>query len=125
MTIGLDWRTDTEERLDSMFWAQEALRILDVSVSSALSEIERAKEKMDRTIKRVCCCNPGCSFMNTFTKNLNQEARQLHIDILQEYSNVMADFEQQYLGLVGIRTEMQLKKQQVTSLRDSVCISHP
>lgn len=100
MTKGLDWRTDTEDRLDRMFWAQEALRILEVSVSSALNQIERAKEKMDRTIKRA--------------------AGQLHNDILQEYSNVMGDFEQQYLGLAGIRTEMQLKKQQVTSLRDSI-----
>jgi len=53
MIEGLEWRTETEERLDSMFWAQEALRILDVSVSSALAQVERAKEKMDRTIKRV------------------------------------------------------------------------
>jgi hypothetical protein len=52
--MGLLWRTETTERLDSMLWAQEALRILDVAVSSALAQIESAKKKMERTIKRVC-----------------------------------------------------------------------
>jgi len=49
-----------------------------------------------------------------------QGSGELHIDLLQEYLNVLEDFEKQFGMLSEVQIRTQLKIRQVTGLRDGV-----
>jgi hypothetical protein len=52
---GLDWAhaDDAIQRLKSMLWALEALRIFDDRLGESLEKIKEAREKMDRYLCQV------------------------------------------------------------------------
>ena len=52
---GLDWEheEDAIQRLKSMLWALEALRILDDRLSDSLNEVSEAKVKMLKHLNQV------------------------------------------------------------------------
>ena len=47
---------------------------------------------------------------------------ELHIDLLQEYLNILEEFEKRYGMLSDVQIMTQLKIRQVTGLRDGVSI---
>ncbi len=80
-----------------MLWGLEALRVFDDRLSASLSEIQKAKEAMERTIKQEC-----------------------DRAMLQEYNDVIEEFEKRYGMLSDVQVRTQLKIRQVTGLRDGV-----
>ncbi|KAH7407184.1 hypothetical protein BKA64DRAFT_666015 [Cadophora sp. MPI-SDFR-AT-0126] len=98
---GLEWGTnEAVNRLKKMLWGLEALRVFNDRLSASLSQIKKAQEAMDRTIK--------------------QEAGQQHVDLLQEYNNIIEEFEKRYGMLSDVQIRTQLKISQVTGLRDGI-----
>ncbi|KAE9369730.1 hypothetical protein N431DRAFT_345331 [Stipitochalara longipes BDJ] len=94
---GLEWgTTKAVDKLKKMLWGLEALRVFDDRLSASLSQIQKAREAMERTIK------------------------QLHVDLLQEYLNVLEEFEKRYGMLSDVQIRTQLKIRQVTGLRDGI-----
>lgn len=83
-----------------MLWGLEALRVFDDRLSASLSQAQKAREVMERTVK--------------------QEAGHQHVDLLQEYNNVLEEFEKRYGMLSDVHIRIQLKIRQVTGLRDGV-----
>ena len=51
---------------------------------------------------------------------MTQGSGGLHIDLLQEYLNVLEEFEKRYGMLSDVQIRTQLKIRQVTGLRDGV-----
>lgn len=98
---GLEWGTsEAVTKLKKMLWGLEALRVFDDRLSASISQIQKAQEAMERTIK--------------------QEAGQPHVDLLQEYNNVVEEFEKRFGMLNDVRIRTQLKIRQVTGLRDGI-----
>ncbi|PVH79529.1 hypothetical protein DL98DRAFT_655454 [Cadophora sp. DSE1049] len=98
---GLEWGTsEAVSRLKKMLWGLEALRVFNDRLSASLSQIQKAQEAMERTVK--------------------QEAGQQHVDLLQEYNNVIEEFEKRYGMLSDVQIRTQLKISQVTGLRDGI-----
>lgn len=53
---GLDWRSSKAvDKLKKMLWGLEALRVFDDRLSASLSQIQKAREAMERTIKQASC----------------------------------------------------------------------
>lgn len=51
---GLDWRSSKAvDKLKKMLWGLEALRVFDDRLSASLSQIQKAREAMERTIKQA------------------------------------------------------------------------
>jgi len=51
---GLEWGTrGAVDKLKKMLWGLEALRVFNDRLSSSLSQIQKAQEAMERTIKEV------------------------------------------------------------------------
>jgi len=78
----------------------EALRVFDDRLSAALSQIQKARDAMERTIK--------------------QGSGELHVDLVQEYLNVLEEFEKRFGMLSDVQIRTQLKISQVTGLRDGI-----
>ncbi|KAL2072990.1 hypothetical protein VTL71DRAFT_10314 [Oculimacula yallundae] len=98
---GLEWGTsEAVNRLKKMLWGLEALRVFNDRLSASLSQIQKAQEAMERTVK--------------------QEPGQQHVDLLQEYNNVIEEFEKRYGMLSDVQIRTQLKISQVTGLRDGI-----
>lgn len=98
---GLDWRSSKAvDKLKKMLWGLEALRVFDDRLSASLSQIQKAREAMERTIK--------------------QGSGELHVDLLQEYVNILEEFEKRYGMLFEVQIRTQLKIRQVTGLRDGI-----
>lgn len=98
---GLEWGTsEAVDKLKKMLWGLEALRVFDDRLSASLSQIQKAQDAMERTIK--------------------QEAGQQHVDLMQEYNNVLEEFEKRFGMLSDVQIRTQLKIRQVTGLRDGV-----
>ncbi|CZT10086.1 uncharacterized protein RCO7_03218 [Rhynchosporium graminicola] len=98
---GLEWGTsEAVNRLKKMLWGLEALRVFNDRLSASLSQIQKAQEAMERTVK--------------------QEAGQQHVDLLQEYNNVIEEFDKRYGMLSDVQIRTQLKISQVTGLRDGI-----
>jgi Mg2+ and Co2+ transporter CorA len=53
-------------------------------------------------------------------RTVKQEAGQQHVDLLQEYNNVIEEFEKRYGILSDVQIRTQLKIRQVTGLRDGI-----
>ena len=54
MLQGLDWRSSKAvDKLKKMLWGLEALRVFDDRLSASLSQIQKAREAMERTIKQA------------------------------------------------------------------------
>jgi hypothetical protein len=51
-----------------------------------------------------------------------QGSGELHIDLLQEYLNVLEEFEKRFGMLSEVQIRTQLKIRQVTGLRDGVSV---
>ncbi|KAH7357225.1 hypothetical protein BKA65DRAFT_223058 [Rhexocercosporidium sp. MPI-PUGE-AT-0058] len=83
-----------------MLWGLEALRVFNDRLSASLSQIQKAQEAMERAVK--------------------QEAAQQHVDLLQEYNNVIEEFEKRHGMLSDVQIRTQLKISQVTGLRDGI-----
>lgn len=103
-----------------MLWGLEALRVFNDRLFASLSQIQKAQEAMERTVKQVhkksehSLCRADVSI---------QEAGQQHVDLLQEYNNVIEEFEKRYGMLSDVQIRTQLKISQVTGLRDGVSSS--
>lgn len=98
---GLEWGTDEAvDRLKKLLWGLEALRVFNDRLSASLAQVQKAQEAMERTIK--------------------QEAGQQHVDLLQEYNNVIEEFEKRYGMLSDVHITTQLKISQITGLRDGI-----
>ncbi|KAI9049724.1 hypothetical protein LZ554_005876 [Drepanopeziza brunnea f. sp. 'monogermtubi'] len=98
---GLEWGTsEAVDKLKRMLWGLEALRVFDDRLSASLSQIQKAQGAMERTIK--------------------QEAGQQHVALLQEYNNVVEEFEKRFGMLSDVQIRTQLKIRQVTGLRDGI-----
>ncbi|KAK3326630.1 hypothetical protein B0H66DRAFT_551399 [Apodospora peruviana] len=97
-----DWWGTTEaiNKLKKMLWGWEALRVFNDKLSSSLSQIQRAQEAMEHTIK--------------------QDAMQQHVDLIQEYNSIVEEFKKRYGMLVDVHDKTQLKIKQVTGLRDGI-----
>lgn len=55
MLEGLEWGTTRAvDKLKKMLWGLEALRVFDDRLSASLSQIQKAREAMERTIKQAC-----------------------------------------------------------------------
>jgi hypothetical protein len=51
---GLEWGSSKAvDKLKKMLWGLEALRVFDDRLSASLSQIQKAREAMERTIKQV------------------------------------------------------------------------
>jgi hypothetical protein len=51
---GLEWGSSRAvDKLKKMLWGLEALRVFDDRLSASLSQIQKAREAMERTIKQV------------------------------------------------------------------------
>ena len=51
---GLDWKSSKAvDKLRKMLWGLEALRVFDDRLTAALSQIQKAREAMERTIKQA------------------------------------------------------------------------
>lgn len=95
---GLEWGTsEAVDKLKKMLWGLEALRVFDDRLSASLSQIQKAQEAMERTIKQEC-----------------------DRAMLQEYNNVIEEFEKRSGMLSDVQVRTQLKIRQVTGLRDGV-----
>ncbi|KAK0100648.1 hypothetical protein ONS95_007101 [Cadophora gregata] len=98
---GLVWGTnEAVDRLKKMLWGLEALRVFNDRLSASLSQIKKAQEAMARTVKH--------------------EAGQQHVDLLQEFNNVIEEFEKRYGMLSDVQVSTQLKIIQVTGFRDGI-----
>ena len=54
MLEGLEWGTsEAVDKLKKMLWGLEALRVFDDRLSGSLSQIQKAQEAMERTVKQV------------------------------------------------------------------------
>lgn len=97
-----DWWGTVEaiNKLKKMLWGWEALRVFNDKLSSSLSQIQRAQEAMEHVIKH--------------------DVIQQHVDLIQEYNNVMDEFKKRHGMLVDVHDSTQLKIKQVTGLRDGV-----
>ncbi|KAK0722603.1 hypothetical protein B0T26DRAFT_643204 [Lasiosphaeria miniovina] len=97
-----DWWGTTEaiNKLKKMLWGWEALRVFNDKLSSSLSQIDRAHEAMEHTIK--------------------QDATNQHADLIQEYNGVVDEFKKRYGMLMDVHDKTQLKIKQVTGLRDGI-----
>ncbi|KAI0134259.1 hypothetical protein BJ170DRAFT_192466 [Xylariales sp. AK1849] len=98
---GIDWGSSQAlEKLKKMLWGLEALRAFGERLSASLAQIQRAKEAMERVGKK--------------------DAGYLHVDLLQEYQQVIEEFTKRYdiLSDVDMRTKLKIK--QVTGLRDGI-----
>lgn len=55
---GLEWGSSKAvDKLKKMLWGLEALRVFDDRLSASLSQIQKAREAMERTIKQVSLPN--------------------------------------------------------------------
>jgi hypothetical protein len=101
---GLEWDENnpdnTVDKLKRMGWGGQALRIFDERLSASLAQIHNAREALDHTIK--------------------QEYGQPHIDLLQEYLNVVEWFDKRFNILSNVEVRIQLKIKHITGLRDGV-----
>ncbi|PBP23734.1 hypothetical protein BUE80_DR005413 [Diplocarpon rosae] len=98
---GLEWgASEAVDKLKKMLWGLEALRVFDDRLSASLSQIETAREAMEKMVR--------------------QEAGQQHAELLQEYNNVVEEFEKRFGMLADVRIRTQLKIRQVTGLRDGI-----
>jgi hypothetical protein len=51
---GLEWGTsEAVDKLKKMLWGLEALRVFDDRLSGSLSQIQKAQDAMERTVKQV------------------------------------------------------------------------
>jgi chromosome segregation ATPase len=118
---GLEWGTKgAVNKLKKMLWGLEALRVFNDRLSSSLSQIQKAQDSMERTIKQVGC---GWSSTTGLDRRLtsSQDAGQQHADLIQEYNNLVEEFKKRYGMLADVQDRMQVKIRQVTGLRDGVC----
>ncbi|KAK4221059.1 hypothetical protein QBC38DRAFT_149395 [Podospora fimiseda] len=97
-----DWWGTAEavNKLKKMLWGWEALRVINDKLSSSLSQIQRAQETTERTIK--------------------QQALQHDADLIQETNNILDEFKKRYGMLMDVHDRTQLKIKQVTGLRDGI-----
>jgi hypothetical protein len=51
---------------------------------------------------------------------MTQGSGEIHVDLLQEYVNILEEFEKRYGMLFEVQIRTQLKIRQVTGLRDGV-----
>jgi hypothetical protein len=52
---GLEWGTsEAVDKLKKMLWGLEALRVFDDRLSASLTQIQKAQDAMERTVKQVC-----------------------------------------------------------------------
>jgi hypothetical protein len=70
--MGLEWLKDDEtvHKLERMIWGLEVLRTFDDSLSSSLSEIKEAKERMLQTVEQVREVKPPLIFKDVLTRSL-------------------------------------------------------
>lgn len=71
--MGLDWLKSDEavHKLERMIWGLEVLRTFDDSLSSSLSEIKEARDRMLHVIEKVLEVNPPpFIFKDVLTRSL-------------------------------------------------------
>ncbi|KAK4161191.1 hypothetical protein QBC43DRAFT_292255 [Cladorrhinum sp. PSN259] len=97
-----DWWGTAEavNKLKKMLWGWEALRVFNDKLASSSSQIQRAQDTMERTIR--------------------QYAVQHDADLIQETNNILDEFKKRYGMLVDVHDRTQLKIKQVTGLRDGI-----
>jgi hypothetical protein len=120
---GLEWSTgEAVDKLKKLLWGLEALRVFDDRLSASLGQVQKAQEAMERVAKQVCL------FINDSNHNILttfQDAGQQHVDLLQEYNNIIEEFEKRYNMLCDVHIATQLKISQITGLRDGVLNTQP
>jgi hypothetical protein len=74
--MGIDWLKSDEavHKLERMIWGLEVLRTFDGSLSSSLSEIKEARDRMLYTIEQVPKVKLPLIFKDVLTRSLIKEA---------------------------------------------------
>ncbi len=83
-----------------MLWGLEALRVFDDRLSASLTEIQKARETLESTIK--------------------QELGPPHPTLLQSYTTQLTAFTKRHLHLTTVHLIIQQKINQLTNLQDSI-----
>jgi hypothetical protein len=70
--MGLDWLKSDEavHKLERMIWGLEVLRTFDDSLSSSLSEIKEARDRMLHTVEQVLEVKLSLIFYDVLTRSL-------------------------------------------------------
>lgn len=102
---GLDWEheEDAIQRLKSMLWALEALRVLDDRLADSLNEVSEAKEKM--------------------LKYLSQGPGRRHEQLEHQCQVLVEEFEKRYDNLVSVHVKIDQKIVQISRYREGVSIT--
>jgi len=119
---GLEWEdNDPIDKLKRMIWGGQALRVLDDRLSASLSQIHNAKETLDHSIKQVHTAHPEVRIRAKGLSSLQEEGQQ-HIELLQEYTDVLERFGKRLSILSNVHVRIQLKIKHITGLRDGVSL---
>ena len=98
---GYDWEADDAvDRLRSMMWGLESLRMLGDRTSASLKSINEARA--------------------TLTGRMARDRERWHSILRQEYDRIIERFDKQREQLVILHDSFNLKIQQVTGLRDGL-----
>ncbi|KAH8597407.1 hypothetical protein B0O99DRAFT_76478 [Bisporella sp. PMI_857] len=99
---GLDWEHEEEaiQRLKSMLWALEALRIFDDRLSDSLDKVREAKESMRKYIIQ----GPG----------------RRHQELEHQCQIRLEDFDKQYGNLVSVHVKIEQKIVQISRFREGI-----
>ena len=101
MFKGLQWNVnDSADKLKRIIWAGQGFRNLDDRLSVSLEQIHNAMETINHSIK--------------------QEQPPQHVELLNEYMNILEGFQKRVSNLSNVQVRIQLKIKHIINLRDGV-----
>ena len=89
MLQGLDWRSSKAvDKLKKMLWGLEALRVFDDRLSASLSQIQKAREAMERTIKQASCLTVLILLQLTHDLGVRRASRRFTTRICKHFGRI-------------------------------------
>lgn len=106
------------DRLRSMLWGLEALKIFDDRLDDSLKSIDKARETLVHQMDNVGLQR---SFnFTTATNDIIKERGERHGELKRAYKDTLEKFGKQRDFLFAVHAKIDLKIKQVTGLRDGV-----